>query len=351
MQIDLENIIIENSLTENSDIEKEETIEKEKADKKISDKNEKEELKIEEEIEKNVKEENIEENIEKDVEKDTEENSNSIIEEIKNHFGYDIEEEFSEDIDGLKALTSEIIKRGTLNEFQQVFDAYPDVAEYMQFRLNGGDPEKFLSLNKNVDYLNIQLDEDNLNQSKEIISEFFRKQGFTDEDINDTILDYEDTGILVKQAKKILPKLQELSIKEKQIILEQQEEQRRKEKEEAEKYWNNIKSTINSGKIKNIAIPESDKKRFFEWMALPKEKNKSQRDIDRENMSIDDMLALEYLFYKKIDISKLAIAKQNTQETERLKNLLNSKGNKIKGTSSSVKKSFKDVGKLEDYIF
>lgn len=346
MHIDLENVIIESGSAEEFNTEKNENTEQNiRLDKSTDDSADNKDTDIP------VSEDTTEEHEEKVVEEVVEENTESIISEIKNHFGYEVEGEFSEDIEGLKTLTTEIAKKIALEEFQQVFEAYPDVAEYMQFRMNGGDPDKFLDLNKNIDYSTIQLDEDNLNQSKEIISTFLRKQGFTDEDIRDTISDYEDTGILAKQAKKILPKLQDLSTKEKQSILEQHEKQRQAEIEETREHWKNIRSTIDSGKVKNIAIPEADKKKFFDWMALPKENNKSQRDIDREKMSLDDMIALEYLIYKGLDISKLAIAKQNTQETERLKSLLGSKGNKIKGTPSSAKKTFREVGKLEEYIF
>lgn len=342
MQIDLENVIIESGSAEEFNTEKNENTEQNiglDKPKDINVDNKDTDISVSEDA------------TEKTEEAPLDESNESIITEIKNHFGYEVEGEFSEDIEGLKTLTTEIAKKIALEEFQQVFEAYPDVAEYMQFRMNGGDPDKFLDLNKVIDYSTIQLDEDNLNQSKEIISTFLRKQGFTDEDIKDTISDYEDTGILAKQAKKILPKLQELSTKEKQFVLEQQEKQRQSEIEETREYWKNIRTTIDSGKLKNIAIPEADKKKFFDWMALPKENNKSQRDIDREKMSLDDMLALEYLVYKGLDISKLAVAKQNTQETERLKSLLGSKGNKIKGTPSSSKKTFREVGKLEEYIF
>jgi len=329
--IDLNSVIIEDS-TEEVKEETTSTDEKIKTTTEITDNQDTIEDSTETTIEEN-QEEVVEQNI---------------ITEIKNHFGYDVEGEFEEDIEGLKKLTTEVAKKIALDEFNQVFSAYPDVAEYMQFRLNGGNPDKFFEYAKDPDYSNIELDESNESQSKEVIRMFFEKQGFSEEEINDTILDYEDTGILAKQAKKVLPKLKELQIKEKETLLKQQEAQRQKELEEAKIYWEGIRSTIDSGRVKNINIPESDKKRFFEWLAIPKESNRSQRDIDRERMSPEDMLALEYLFYKKLDISKLVVSKQNTQETERLKSLLKSKGNSIKQSTGNKTKS---VGKLEDYIF
>lgn len=331
--IDLNSVIIENSTEEQEE-------------KNISTSNENE-IKTETADNKDIVD-NISEIPDEEVKEEGEVVDNNIITEIKNHFGYEVEGEFEENIEGLKKLTTEVAKKIALDEFNQVFSTYPDIAEYMQYRLNGGNPEKFFEYVKEPDFSNLELDDDE-KQSKEIIRIFFEKQGFTSEEISDTLTDYEDTGILNKQAKKILPKLKELQIKERELLIKQQKAQREKEIEDAKNYWNSVKTIIESGKIKNISISESDKKKFFEWLALPKENGKSQRDIDRETLSQEDMLTLEYLFYKKLDISKLVVSKQNTQETERLKSLLKSKGNKL--TEATSKVTSKNTFKLEDYLF
>jgi hypothetical protein len=304
-----------------------------------------EEKKVEEKAEEKV--EIPEEKTEEEVQNEYEE---SVLTEIKKHFGYEIEGDFTEDIEGLKLYTSEVAKKIALDEFQQIFEAYPDVADYMKYRMNNGDPAKFFEVNE-TDYSNIELDETNDAQAKEVVRAFFKKQGFTDEEIKDTIEDYEDTGILAKQAKKVLPKLKAMYEGDKQRLIAEREEQKQKEIEEAKQYWSSVQSTINSGTIKNIAVPEADKKKFFEWLAIPKEGTKSQRDIERDSMSVEDILALEYLMYKKLDISKLSVSRQNTKDTEKLKSLFKSKGSAMKGSGSNYKGSPKDgIGTLHDYL-
>lgn len=317
-------------------------------------------LEPKEEKEEVIKEEKIEEpeEIEKSNEeeispKEQEEYEESVLSEIKKHFGYEIEGEFSEDIEGLKLYTSEVAKKIALEEFQQIFDTYPDVADYMRYRMNNGDPSKFFEVNE-TDYSNIELDETNDAQAKEVVRVFFKKQGFSDEEINDTIEDYEDTGILVKQAKKVLPKLKTMVENEKQKLIQEKELEKQKRIEEATQYWSSVQETINKGNIKNIYVPEADKKKFFEWLAVPKNGDKSQRDIERESMSVEDILALEYLMFKKLDISKLSVSRQNTKDTEKLRGLFKNKGNIMKGADSNFKakqKQLDNIGSITDYIF
>lgn len=301
-----------------------------------------------EEEEKKTNEPNIEVS-----EEEQQEHEESIITEIRNHFGYEIEGDFSEDIEGLKKYTTEVARKIALEEFQQVFDSYPDVAEYMQYRLNNGDPSKFFETAQDVDFSKIELDDENELASKDVLRAILSKQGFNEEEIKDTIDDYEDTGILHKQAKRALPKLQELQTKERETLIQQKEAEKQKEIEESTKYWESIKSTIDSGKIRSINIPEADKKKFFDWMALPKENNMSQRDMDRQSLSPEDMLALEYLLFKKLDLSKLTVNRQTTKETEKLRSLFKSKGNNMKGASSThkSKKTEQDgIGTILDYL-
>lgn len=343
MEIDLTQIEIEDENVLNSEgntQEKEEVKEKKQESKKEEPTPEEKT----EDVEKQVEPEKTEEQIE---------HEESVLEEIRKHFGYEIEGDFSEDIDGLKSYTTEVARKMALDEFQGVFEAYPDVAEYMQYRMNNGDPTKFFEVNNEPDYSNIELSDDNESQAKEVVRAFFKKQGFTDDEIKDTIEDYEDTGILAKQAKKVLPKLKAMHEGDKQRLIEERELQKQKEVEEAKQYWTNVQSTINSGNIKNIAVPEADKKKFFEWLAVPKDGNKSQRDIERETMNVEDVLALEYLMYKKLDISKLSVSRQNTKDAEKLKSLFKSKGNALKGSGSNYnpKTSVKDgIGTIHDYI-
>lgn len=353
MDIDLTKIEVEDGGVFNTE-EKKEAKEEKQEEKKETSSNEKiKEVKNESEEDNKGEEKQEDLNIEDSIEnQQQEEYEESILTEIRNHFGYEIDGDFSEDIDGLKQYTTEVAKKMALDEFQQVFEAYPDVADYMQYRMNNGDPSKFFEINNEPDYSSIEINDDNESQAKDVIRAFFKEQGFTDDEIKDTITDYEDTGILTKQAKKVLPKLQSIHENKKRQLIEQKEVEKKKQIEEAKQYWSDVQNTINSGNIKNIAIPEADKKKFFEWLAIPKEGDKSQRDIERESMSVEDVLALEYLMYKKLDISKLSVSRQNTKDAEKLRSLLKKKGNAMKGSGSTYtpKGSKGEIGTIHDYI-
>jgi hypothetical protein len=57
--------------------------------------------------------------------------------------------------------------------------------------------------------------------------------------------------------------------------------------------------------------------------------------------------------YKKLDISKLSVARQNTKDTEKLKSLFKSKGNQLKGSGSTYNAKSKQesgVGTIYDYL-
>lgn len=276
--------------------------------------------------------------------------SESIITEFKTHFGYELDGEFSEDLDGLKLLTTEVAKKIAQQELDTVFQAVPDVAEYMNYRLKGGDPERFFKVNfEEPDYEKFEITEDSTEINKQILRVFLKKQGFEDSEVMETIQDYEDTGILYKQANKAKPKLVNMQKTEKEKLFIEQQEAEKQAAEEADKQWKQIESTINSGKLGNIAIPESEKKKFFDWLAIPVNNGKSQRMIEREQLDTENMLALEYLLYKKFDIAKLAVAKQQTNQANRLKDLLKNKGNESKGTAGS-KVQKQNIISITDYL-
>ena len=286
----------------------------------------------------------------KETEIVSEESTESIITEFKNHFGYEVEGNFAEDLDGLKLLTTEIAKKIAEQNLDSVFQAVPDVADYMDYRLKGGDPERFFKVNfEEPDYSKFEVTEESVDTNKQLIRSFLKKQGFEDSEIMDTIQDYEETGILYKQANKVKPKLIAFQKTEKENLFLEQQEAERIAAEEADKQWKQIESTIGSGRLGNIAIPESEKKSFFNWLAVPIQEGKSQRMIDRETLGTENMLALEYLLYKKMDISKLAVAKEKTMQANKLKEFLERKGSEAKGTTGGKVQKQNIIG-IQDFI-
>jgi hypothetical protein len=160
---------------------------------------------------------------------------------------------------------------------------------------------------------------------RKVVESFMQMQGFEAEEITEAIQDYEDAGILLKNSERAVKKLAAHQVKQKESLVQEQQQQAQETAKQTQETWGQIGSIINKGRLRDFTIPESDKKRFYNWMATPIDNNgRSQRLIDREKLDQESILAMEYLMYKGLDISKLVSAKVNTKQAASLKSKLKS---------------------------
>jgi hypothetical protein len=234
--------------------------------------------------------------------------------------GYEVDGEFSEDYDGIVDFTKKVAEKMLEEEFQNLYGALPDVFEYMQYRQNGGDPKTFFETAfKEVDYTKVQLNEGDERGLISVISDLMRRQGDTPEEIQEAIEDYKDNMLLYKQATNSLPKLIKMQEEESKKIFEEQKLRAEEFRKEQEIQWRTIGETIKSGKLDNFSIPEADKRAFFEWLSTPVTKDgKTKMQLTREQMKLDQALAIDYFLFKGLDLNKLV---QNTKQTQQANNL------------------------------
>ena len=291
-------------------------------------------------------EESVEEPVTDATEEPVAENSESeedleptIIQSLKDRLGYEIEGEFGEDYDGIIGLTKAAATKMAEEQFESVFSAFPDIQEYLNYRVSGGDPEKYFKVAaKEIDFNTLKVDEKDVGMQKKIVETFLGQQGYTPEEIADTVQDYEDAKLLYKNASRAVQKLavtQERNKKDAQTAAQQ-----------TQQTWNEISGIINKGKLRDFTIPESDKKKFYNWMAAPVDaQGRSQRLIDREKMDQESILAMEFLIYKGLDISKLVNTKATTRQAVNLKAKLKSNTQtatrRMKGNKGAYNKSQK----------
>lgn len=257
---------------------------------------------------------------------ETEETEASIISTLKERLGYDVEGEFEDDYDGIAGLTKAMAEKIAEEQFQSVFQSFPDIQEYLNYRVSGGDPDKFFKVAaKEIDFGKLQLSKEDKGMQRKVVENFMQMQGFEPEEISETIQDYEDAGILLKNSERAVKKLAAHQVKQKETLVQQQQKQAQETAKQTQETWGQIGSIINKGRLRDFTIPESDKKRFYSWMATPVDNNgRSQRLIDREKLDQESILAMEYLMYKGLDISKLVSAKVNTKQAASLKAKLKS---------------------------
>jgi len=235
-----------------------------------------------------------------------------------------------------------------------MFEQYPDVAEYFQYRSNNGDPLKYFEAQQaELDYNSIEID-DNLAVQKRVVIDGMRQAGFGDSEIGEMVDDLEDTGLLKKQAGRYLSRLQATQATRKEQLLAQQAEQAQQQRAEAEAYWSSVQDTINTGNLKGLGIPQRQRGKFFDWMTNPVADNgATQRDLDRQNIDQETALAVEYLLFQGFDLKKLATSAAATQKVSTLKSKLSSApsaGSRLKSRTKSGTTKPTGIPSLKDLL-
>lgn len=273
-------------------------------------------------IEQSAQTEN-EEGGEEDPEETEEEPELPVIDEIRQSFGFETDKAYEDDIGGIIELSRDYATSMAKNELGKIFEAYPSVKEFFDFRSNGGKAADYFALqNKAVDLSTLELKEDDVISQSKLIEMYFSAEGLEPEEIRAKIQKYSDAGILFDEAdaaKKVLTRRVE---KERTAMLKQQEEEQVAMKEAERQEMINISEVIKSGQTNGIVIPDTEKARFWEWMTKVDEDGMTQRMKERSAMDLESVVALEYLAYKGLDFSKLIHQRRQTKKTRNLRDRL-----------------------------
>jgi len=266
--------------------------------------------------------------------------SDGLIGTLAQSFGITLEEgeSYEETEEGLISFTKKAAEHMAMQNLEELFEKLPDVQAYMEYRMNGGDAGKYMAAQSQTDYTALELKEDDVRSQKTILVELMSRQGYDQNEIDETLQDYEDTGILYKQSKKAQSKLSSLVKTERESIVQAQAREAEKRGAENTAYWNRIQETVEKGELKGIKIPETEKKKFYDWMNKPIDKQgTTARALQRKDMDTETLLALEYMFYKKLDLGGLVTTKAKTIQAQSLRDRLNTSSAGSRMGSSKTK--------------
>lgn len=264
---------------------------------------------------------------------DEDDDEPSLIEQLRQE--YEIEGEFENTPEGLREFTRSVVEKrsqeGAQRQMEKYFETYPDVAEYIQMRRSGMSVEDVYESVKGLQ-LPDNVVKDNDEQQKVIQRTYYQRKGLSESRIKRLIEVAENDGTLYEESKEFLKEMKEedqLIRQERQQQLEQQEQQ---QKEQITKYWEDVGNTIKKGEIMNFRIPENEKDKFFNYIARAVDKDgNTQEMLDRKEMSIEQQLALRWLYYKKFNLGEYI---RNKAKGESLNKLLKNKersNNRMKG--------------------
>lgn len=278
-----------------------------------------------------------------------------VIDTLRQKFGYEVQGEYTEDYDGVVNFTTQVANEIAKEQLDTVFSQFPDVEQYLQYRYNGGDPKRYFAATApEVDFGAVELSEDDISMQRMVVQEHMLKQGYTQDEVAETVQEYIDAGILHRQANRSLGKLQAFQEQEASKIVERQKQDAEQRQAQLQEQWTSIKSTIDRGQLKTFEIPKADKNKFYAWMSEAVDnQGRTQRLIDREQMDLETQLAIEYLAWKKLDLSRLVTATQNTKKAQNLKAKLQqtqTASRRMKGGTNSAQKAPKKLPSLKDLL-
>ena len=284
-----------------------------------------------------------------------EDEEQGVIDTLRTKMGYEIEGEFSEDYDGVVKFTDAVAKEIAKEQLDTVFTQFPDVEQYLQYRYNGGDPKQYFQATAPVvDYSAIEITDENVSIQRAVVEEFMQRNGYTHEEVSETVQEYIDAGILQRQAGRSLTKLQKLQEQEAANLITQQKAQAEERQQKLETQWKNIRNTIDVGSVRGFEIPKADRNKFYSWMSdAVDNQGRTQRLLDREQMDLETQVAMEYLLWKKFDLSKLVSNTKNTKKAQNLKQKLQQNkpaSQRMKGGRNAASKAPAKLPSLKDLL-
>lgn len=215
---------------------------------------------------------------------------------------------------------------------------FKDFAEYIQ---NGGDPQYFIENVSQVDYrkVDITTDEDNLEQSIEtqklVIRDKLLLEELSEEEIDETISQYEESNMLEKQAKLSLKALVKKQDEEYTRMIEAQEEAKQARIVEMQKQDEMLKTTISSSK----EIPDGEKDAYYKYLTVPVKKDANGNLLTQyqlDTLDLNRRLEMAYVQFKGgvKGIEKKVTHKNNAKLKEKLSRLNLEDRNNSKSTDS-----------------
>ena len=281
------------------------------------------------------------------------------IQEVDALLGYSIEGEFSDDIEGMAEYVKKAGAKIAEDDLNSMFTQLPDVKEYMEYRINGGDPSKYHEISKQeIDFADFKLEDNNVVGQKQVMKAMLYKNGYTEMESENMIQIAIDAGTLFKQTSLMLPKLQEMQKIEKQELINKTANEKLIRDNEEQVLIENIQTSISKGNFNGILIPENEKKEFIKWFFQPVDsQGNTARTLARQKANIESNMGMEYLYFKgygntdNFDFSNLISAKRKTKNIQTLKEKLKSKSaNTRMATSSGVRKSPLNLPNFNDMV-
>ena len=171
------------------------------------------------------------------------------------------EDEKPKNVDELVDYIKNVVETNSVPEY-----ADERIEQLDQYVKNGGKFEDFYQTQqRTISYDNIDI-EDESNQ-KQVVRDYYKLQGMSDEQINRKIERYEDADMLEDEATDAVNYLKAYEEQRVQYMAQQQEAQRQAQEQQAIQFAQDLTNGINNlTNIRGISIPKEDKKALYDYI-------------------------------------------------------------------------------------
>jgi hypothetical protein len=238
-------------------------------------------------------------------------------------------------------------KPKSIEDLMKYVDAYIDtnsepsyandtVRELNEFVTNGGRVEDYFSTVSTTNYEDVDLT--NESNQRRVLTDLFKRQGFSDTQIKRKLDKYELADILEDEAEEAVETLRELVEKDKEQLLKAQEQQKVEFEKQQRAFYNNVVTEVEGLKdIRGVKIPEKDKKALLDYIFNPTKSGRTQYQEDYAS-SITNLVESAYFTKNKKQLIDSAKKEGEKTAVERFKQKLKS------GNTATSKKTISSSG-------
>ena len=242
---------------------------------------------------------------------------------IGESFGWNMDDVKEEDrpltVDDLTHYMREVVQQNSVPQYAD--ERIQQLDEYVK---NGGKFEDFYGKQQqSLSYDNMDMeDEDN---QKAIVSELLRYSGYTDDQIKNKISRYEDADMLEEESVDALDRLKQIKQHELEMAQQQQAAYLQQQEEQSKQFYNDCMNQIKSlSSIRGVQIPKEDRAKLADYIFNVDQNgiSKFQRDYNNQENFINNLLTTAYITMKGDSFVSTAKRDGESSATEKLRKML-----------------------------
>jgi len=241
-----------------------------------------------------------------------------VVQELSTMLGYELKDEngkpreYEDSTKGLGQYVNDVSSVIAEKQIDEFLDAYSDVKDFFNHLELGGTREDFF--NSATSFEDVEIKKDNIALQKQVVSEALKAKGFSDEKAADFVTMLETGGKLFDESITSQKELNEIGKAATAERNRQIEQKRVTAQDNAKKHWDNVKSTIDNGTLKDIKIPQADVQDFYSYISLDVDGKGNSRDmIDASKEDLETRLMMSYYRYKGYTLTDMVKAMSGEQ--------------------------------------